>query len=106
MTAFPALVNEADTLASHYRDIPLKELQSKEISGQAWTEVKSLSDELKNKEILIRGQAQTIRAVSKNMAFIIMPKTTKATANDSATMSRPLVSYSGAAADFLVTHGL
>ncbi|KAL4187621.1 hypothetical protein AMTRI_Chr09g19930 [Amborella trichopoda] len=72
MTAFPALVNEADTLASHYRDIPLKELQSKEISGQAWTEVKSLSDELKNKEILIRGHAQTIRAVSKNMAFIIV----------------------------------
>ncbi|XP_011621478.1 aspartate--tRNA ligase 1, cytoplasmic [Amborella trichopoda] len=72
MAASAAPVDEADPLASHYGDIPLKELQSKEISGQAWTEVKSLSDEFKDKEILIRGQAQTIRAVSKNMAFIVV----------------------------------
>ncbi|KAL4194153.1 hypothetical protein AMTRI_Chr05g57870 [Amborella trichopoda] len=37
---------------------------------------------------------------------IQMPETTKATANDSVTMSGPLVSHSGAAADFLATHGL
>ncbi|ERN03496.1 hypothetical protein AMTR_s00003p00269810 [Amborella trichopoda] len=37
---------------------------------------------------------------------IQMPETTKATANDSATMSGSLVSYFGATVDFLETHDL
>ncbi|ERN12570.1 hypothetical protein AMTRI_Chr01g136440 [Amborella trichopoda] len=72
MAASAAQIDELDPLASNYGDIPLKELQSKDISGRVWTEVKSLSEELKDTEVLIRGQAQTIRAVSKNMAFIVL----------------------------------
>ncbi|KAK6129846.1 hypothetical protein DH2020_036432 [Rehmannia glutinosa] len=63
---------EADPLAANYGDIPLNDLQSKEISGKKWTEVKDLTHELKDKVVLIRGRAQTIRAVGKKMAFVVV----------------------------------
>ncbi|KAL8469635.1 hypothetical protein ACS0TY_032477 [Phlomoides rotata] len=61
-----------DPLAANYGDIPLKDLQSKEISGKKWTEVKNLTHELKDITILIRGHAQAIRAVGKKMAFVVV----------------------------------
>lgn len=52
-----------DLLALNYGDVPLSELQSKTIAA-----IKDILDE----GPLIRGQAQTIRAVGKNMAFIVV----------------------------------
>ncbi|GAB2294213.1 Aspartate--tRNA ligase 2, cytoplasmic [Dionaea muscipula] len=63
-----------DPLSANYGDIPLKELQSKDVSGRKWTEVKDLNDELRDKEVLVRGRAQAIRAVSKKMAFVVLRK--------------------------------
>ncbi|GAB2226283.1 hypothetical protein Droror1_Dr00022084 [Drosera rotundifolia] len=63
-----------DPLSSNYRDIPLKDLQSKEISGRKWTEVRELDEGLKDRVVLVRGRAQTIRAVSKKMAFVVVRK--------------------------------
>ncbi|KAL8260035.1 hypothetical protein R6Q59_027988 [Mikania micrantha] len=63
-------IDGPDPLAANYGDIPIKDLQSKEISGRVWTTISSLTDELKNQTVLIRGRAQTIRAVGKKMAFL------------------------------------
>lgn len=52
-----------DLLTSNYGDVPLSELQSMTIA-----DIKDILDE----GPLIRGQAQTIRAVGKNMAFIVV----------------------------------
>ncbi|KAL0447616.1 UNVERIFIED_CONTAM: Aspartate--tRNA ligase 2, cytoplasmic [Sesamum latifolium] len=61
-----------DPLAENYGEIPLIDLQSKEISGKKWTEVKDLTNELKDQVVLIRGRAQAIRAVGKKMAFLVV----------------------------------
>ncbi|KAL8462134.1 hypothetical protein ACS0TY_033282 [Phlomoides rotata] len=61
-----------DPLAANYGDIPLKDLQSNEISGKKWTEVKNLTRELKDITVLIRGHAQAIHAVGKKMAFVVV----------------------------------
>ncbi|XP_051119263.1 aspartate--tRNA ligase 2, cytoplasmic [Andrographis paniculata] len=61
-----------DPLAANYGDVPLTDLQSKEVSGRKWTEVRNLTNELKDAEVLIRGRAQSIRAVGKKMAFLVV----------------------------------
>lgn len=61
-----------DPLASNYGEVPLKDLQSKEISGKKWTEVKNLTDKLKDEVVLIRGRVQSIRPVAKKMAFLVV----------------------------------
>ncbi|KAL9260968.1 Aspartate--tRNA ligase 2, cytoplasmic-like protein [Drosera capensis] len=63
-----------DLLSSNYGDFPLKDLQSKEVSGRKWTEVRELDEVMKDKVVLVRGRAQTIRAVSKKMAFVVVRK--------------------------------
>nr|GMC76749.1 aspartate--tRNA ligase 2, cytoplasmic-like [Ipomoea batatas] len=63
-----------DPLAANYGDIPLDDLQSKAVSGRKWTDIGALTAELKDKEVLIRGRAQTIRAVGKKIAFIVVRK--------------------------------
>ncbi|KAI3453947.1 hypothetical protein Pfo_010610 [Paulownia fortunei] len=71
--AVSAVTLEADDpLAANYGEIALNDLQSKEISGKKWTEVKDLTNELKDKAVLIRGRAQAIRAVGKKMAFVVV----------------------------------
>lgn len=62
----------ADPLAQNYGDIPLIDLQSKAVTGRVWTEVKSLSPDLEDETVLVRGRAQAIRAVSKKMAFVVV----------------------------------
>ncbi|KAI8546629.1 hypothetical protein RHMOL_Rhmol07G0134100 [Rhododendron molle] len=61
-----------DPLAAHYGDVPLEDLQSKSVTGREWTEVGSLTEGLEGRTVLVRGRAQTIRAVSKKMAFLIV----------------------------------
>ncbi|KAL7111988.1 hypothetical protein ACP275_05G124200 [Erythranthe tilingii] len=63
-----------DPLAANYGEIPLNDLQSKEISGKKWTDVKDLNDGLKDQAVLVRGRAQAIRAVGKKMAFVVVRK--------------------------------
>ena len=72
--AATSLSIEEDPLAANYGNIPLLDLQSKvEADLKAWTKVGDLTHELKGKELLlIRGRAQTMRAVGKNMAFIVV----------------------------------
>ncbi|KAB2619164.1 aspartate--tRNA ligase [Pyrus ussuriensis x Pyrus communis] len=66
-------VDEQDPLAANYGDVPLIELQSKTAEDVShWTEVGSLTNALENRSVLIRGRAQTIRAVGKNMAFVVV----------------------------------
>lgn len=62
----------SDPLASNYGDVPLVDLQSKEVSGLKWTDVGALNEDLKDQKVLIRGRAQTIRAVGKNIAFVVV----------------------------------
>ena len=54
-----------DPLAENYGDVPINDLQSKSISGRVWTTVSSLTDELKDKLVLIRGRAQAICVLVK-----------------------------------------
>ncbi|XP_019197619.1 PREDICTED: aspartate--tRNA ligase 2, cytoplasmic-like [Ipomoea nil] len=63
-----------DPLAANYGDIPLDDLKSKAVSGRKWSDIGALTAELKDKEVLIRGRAQTIRAVGKKIAFIVVRK--------------------------------
>ncbi|KAL9361804.1 hypothetical protein Peur_044589 [Populus x canadensis] len=71
--AASSLSIEDDPLAANYGNIPLQDLQSKvEADLKAWTQVGDLTHELKEKEVLIRGRAQTTRAVGKNMAFVVV----------------------------------
>ncbi|KAH9295328.1 hypothetical protein KI387_038916 [Taxus chinensis] len=63
---------ESDPLAGNYGDLPLEAVQSKEISGRVWTKVEFLTDEFKEKEVLIRGRAHAIRGVSNKMAFLVV----------------------------------
>lgn len=61
-----------DPLASNYGDVPLLDLQSKEVTGLKWTDIGALTEDLKDQKVLIRGRAQTIRAVGKNIAFLVV----------------------------------
>ncbi|KAJ9702253.1 hypothetical protein PVL29_004137 [Vitis rotundifolia] len=61
-----------DPLASNYGDVPLVDLQSKEVTGLKWTDIGALTEDLKDQKVLIRGRAQTIRAVGKNIAFLVV----------------------------------
>ncbi|XP_019151604.1 PREDICTED: aspartate--tRNA ligase 2, cytoplasmic-like [Ipomoea nil] len=63
-----------DPLAANYGDFPLDDLKSKAVSGRKWTDIGALTAELKDQEVLIRGRAQTIRAVGKKIAFIVVRK--------------------------------
>ncbi|KAM1776897.1 hypothetical protein ACFX11_043632 [Malus domestica] len=72
--AAPSLaVDEQDPLASNYGEVPLVELQSKTAEDVShWTEVGHLTNALENQSVLIRGQAQTIRAVGNKMSFVVV----------------------------------
>ncbi|CAL5425606.1 unnamed protein product [Camellia sinensis] len=61
-----------DPLAANYGDVPLEDLQSKAVSGRKWIEIANLNEELKDQNVLIRGQAHAIRSVSKKMAFLVV----------------------------------
>ncbi|KAM0944358.1 putative aspartate--tRNA ligase [Dioscorea sansibarensis] len=63
---------ELDPHAGDYGDIPVEELQSKAVSGREWTAIGSLNSELVDRTVLLRGNAQTIRPVSKKMAFLVV----------------------------------
>ncbi|POO00413.1 Aspartyl-tRNA synthetase, archaeal-type [Trema orientale] len=59
--------------AANYGDVPLPELQSKTPADvRLWTDVGALNEALKDQYVLVRGRAQTIRPVSKNMAFVLV----------------------------------
>ncbi|KAL5558296.1 hypothetical protein UlMin_034507 [Ulmus minor] len=71
--AASSLTVEEDPLAGNYGDLPLSELQSKTpVDVRIWKEVGALNDELKDELVLVRGRAQAIRPVSKNMAFLVI----------------------------------
>uniref|UniRef100_A0A2P2L3Z0 aspartate--tRNA ligase n=1 Tax=Rhizophora mucronata TaxID=61149 RepID=A0A2P2L3Z0_RHIMU len=68
-----SLEDEMDPLAANYGDVPLSELQSKEEADLTLRlPVGKLSEGLKDKEVKIRGRAQTTRAVGRNMAFVVV----------------------------------
>ncbi|XVE94224.1 hypothetical protein REPUB_Repub01dG0263300 [Reevesia pubescens] len=77
-----SIEEEEDAYSSNYGDVLLSELKScsqadagnwsRAISSMEWTEVRALTHELKDKEVLIRGRAHTTRPVSKNMAFLVV----------------------------------
>lgn len=67
-------VEAEDPLASNYGDLPLVEMQSKARTGRAWTKVEDLDKKLEGQVVYVRGRAQTIRAVGKKMAFIVLRK--------------------------------
>lgn len=59
-----------DPLAPNYGDVHYEALQSMWLSFQVWTTVSCLTDELKEHTVLLRGWFQTIRPMSKKMAFL------------------------------------
>ncbi|KAG6524495.1 aspartate--tRNA ligase 2, cytoplasmic-like [Zingiber officinale] len=63
---------EADPFATNYGDVLVEEIQSKAISGREWTEISALETQHSGQSVLIRGVAQTIRPVSKKMAFLVL----------------------------------
>lgn len=66
-------VEEEDPLSGSYGDAPLSELESmSEEEITKWTEVGSLTSALSGNSVRISGRAQTIRAVGKNMAFVVV----------------------------------
>ncbi|XWS72899.1 hypothetical protein CRYUN_Cryun02cG0079100 [Craigia yunnanensis] len=75
-------VEEEDPHSSNYGDVSLPELKScsqadagnwiRVVASMDWTQVRDLNQELKDKEVLIRGRAHTTRPVSKNMAFLVV----------------------------------
>ncbi|KAK4353561.1 hypothetical protein RND71_025755 [Anisodus tanguticus] len=65
-------VEESDPFSGNYDDVALNDLQSKAVSGRKWTEVGSITPELKDQVILIRGRVQTIRPVGKKIAFVVV----------------------------------
>ncbi|KAK4755977.1 hypothetical protein SAY87_009734 [Trapa incisa] len=96
-SASQAAEQEDDPLSANYGDVPLSELQSKSEVDFPYTEVGSLADHLKDQVVLIRGRAQTIRAVGKKMAFIVVRErgfTVQAVASELADMvSHQMVKY-------------
>ncbi|XP_047049839.1 aspartate--tRNA ligase 2, cytoplasmic-like [Lolium rigidum] len=63
---------EADPFAANYGDVPVEEIQSKAVSGRAWTHVGDLDQAAAGRSVLIRGSAQLFRPVSKKMAFLVL----------------------------------
>ncbi|CAM8949594.1 unnamed protein product [Rhodiola kirilowii] len=70
--AVNSLSVENDPLAGNYGDVEFNALQSKEVTGRKWTEIGSLNESLKDQTVLVRGRAQTIRAVGKKIAFVVV----------------------------------
>lgn len=70
--AASAAPDEEDPLAEKYGEVPLSELQSKEEVGEPYTEVGELAEEMDGRIVVVRGRAQTIRAVGKKMAFVVV----------------------------------
>ncbi|XP_043721497.1 aspartate--tRNA ligase 2, cytoplasmic-like [Telopea speciosissima] len=70
--AAAANASESDPLAGNYGDVPLVDLQSKAVSGRKWTPIELLNEDLKDKEVLIRGRVQTTRAVAKSIGFVVL----------------------------------
>ncbi|CAM8955627.1 unnamed protein product [Rhodiola kirilowii] len=70
--AVNSLSVENDPLAGNYGDVEFNDLQSKEVTGRKWTEIGSLNESLKDQTVLVRGRAQTIRAVGKKIAFVVV----------------------------------
>ncbi|GLT54139.1 hypothetical protein SLA2020_273640 [Shorea laevis] len=62
---------EDDPLAANYGDVPFQELQSK-VDVRDRTDVGALTKELRDRYVLVHGRAQEIRAVEKNMAFLVV----------------------------------
>ncbi|KAL5708415.1 aspartate--tRNA ligase [Ranunculus cassubicifolius] len=52
--------SESDPLSSNYGDIAIEDLQSNAVTGRIWTNIESLGEDLKDKEVLIRGSVQTL----------------------------------------------
>ncbi|XP_039171285.1 aspartate--tRNA ligase 2, cytoplasmic-like [Eucalyptus grandis] len=50
----------------------MPELQSKEEVREPYTAVRALAEEMKDETVVVRGRAQTIRAVGKKMAFLVV----------------------------------
>lgn len=71
-TASAAADGEDDPLSGNYGDLPLPEIQSKEEVRFPYTGVDALGHELKDDVVLVRGTAQTVRAVGKKMAFVVL----------------------------------
>ncbi|XVF48103.1 hypothetical protein PTKIN_Ptkin03bG0164700 [Pterospermum kingtungense] len=75
-------VEEEDPYSSNYGDVTLPELKScfqhdagnwiRAVANLNWTQVRALTPEMKDKELLIRGRVHTTRPVSKNMAFLVV----------------------------------
>ncbi|BFG41095.1 aspartate--tRNA ligase 2 cytoplasmic [Prunus yedoensis var. nudiflora] len=66
-------VDEEDRLAANYGDVPLKDIQSKRVEDVSRpTKVGALTNALENCSVWIRGRAQTIRAVGKNISFVVL----------------------------------
>jgi hypothetical protein len=62
---------EDDPLAANYGDVPLLDLQSK-VEVSDWTDVSALTEALRDRYVQVHGRAQAIRAVGKNMAFLVV----------------------------------
>ncbi|XP_039160900.1 aspartate--tRNA ligase 2, cytoplasmic-like [Eucalyptus grandis] len=67
-----AAPDEEDPLAGNYGEVPLPELQSKEEVREPYTAIGALAEEMKDETVVVRGRAQTIRAVGKKMAFVVV----------------------------------
>ncbi|KAG5607865.1 hypothetical protein H5410_029357 [Solanum commersonii] len=65
-------IEESDPLSGNYGDVELIDLQSKAVTGRKWTEVGSVTPEMKDEVVLIRGRVQTIRPVGKKIAFVVV----------------------------------
>ncbi|KAH0670447.1 hypothetical protein KY290_025870 [Solanum tuberosum] len=65
-------IEESDPLSGNYGDVELNDLQSKAVTGRKWTEVGSVTPEMKDQVVLIRGRVQTIRPVGKKIAFVVV----------------------------------
>ncbi|XP_055811513.1 aspartate--tRNA ligase 2, cytoplasmic-like [Solanum dulcamara] len=65
-------IEESDPLSGNYGDVELNDLQSKAVTGRKWTEVGSITPEMKDQVVLIRGRVQTIRPVGKKIAFVVV----------------------------------
>jgi aspartyl-tRNA synthetase len=68
-----ALQAAPDALAHRYGDAEM--VQSKEITGRAWTRVDALNETLKDREVLLRGRVHNVRGKGKS-AFIVLRQQT------------------------------
>lgn len=82
---------EDDPLVGNYGDVPMEELQSKAVTDRNWIEVGSLDSKLTDGTVLIRGVVQTVRAVGKKIAFLVVRQST-ATVQCVLTVTEELVS--------------